>query len=134
MKGRLFDTSALLNIMIRNGSRVPKLLRSQSILDLTMYEAGNVIWKLAYLQKRITPQQACKILESFLLLKQNMRVLGTDGMEEKIKNLSLDTGLTFYDSAYVVAAEQAGLVLVTDDDSLAKPAAKYLTVINSEDI
>ncbi len=134
MKGRLFDTSALLNIMIKNGSRVPKLLRSQSILDLTMYEAGNVMWKLAYLQKRITPQQACKILESFLLLKQNMRVLGTDGMEEKIKNLSLDTGLTFYDSAYVVAAEQAGLVLVTDDDSLAKPAAKYLTVINSEDI
>jgi predicted nucleic acid-binding protein len=134
MKGRLFDTSALLNIMIKNGSRVPKLLRSQSILDLTMYEAGNVIWKLAYLQKRITPQQACKILESFLLLKQNMRVLGTDGMEEKIENLSLDTGLTFYDSAYVVAAEQAGLVLVTDDDSLAKTAAKHLTVINSEDI
>lgn len=134
MKGRLFDTSALLNIMIKNGSKAQKLLKSQSILDLTIYETGNVIWKLAYLQKRITHQQACKLLESFLLLKQNMHVLGTDGIEEKIKNLSLDTGLTFYDSAYVMAAQKAGLVLVTDDVSLAKSATKHLVVMSSEDI
>lgn len=133
MKDRLYDTSALVNTMIKDGS-ASKLLRSQSILDLTIYEMGNVIWKLAYLQKKITSQQACKILESFLLLRQTMHVLEITGMEEEIKNLSMDTGLTFYDSAYVVAAKQTGLVLVTDDASLAKVAAKHTTVMSSEDI
>lgn len=131
MKDRLYDASALFNIMIKNGSSASKLLRSQSILDLTTYEMGNIIWKLAYLQKKITSQQACKILESFLLLRQTMHVLEIAGMEEEITNLSLDTGLTFYDSAYVVAAKQTGLVLVTDDVSLAKIAAKHLTVVDS---
>ena len=132
MKDRLYDTSALFNIMIKNGSGASKLLRSQSILDLTTYEMGNIVWKLAYLQKKITAQQACKILESFLLLRQTMHVLEIAGMEEKIKNLSLDTGLSFYDSAYVIAAKQTGLVLVTDDVSLAKIAAKHLTVMDSD--
>ncbi len=132
MKDRLYDTSALFNIMIKDGSGASKILRSQNILDLTAYELGNAIWKLAYLQKKITHQQACKILESFLLLRQTMRVLEITGMEEEIKNLSIDTGLTFYDSAYVVAAKQTGLVLVTDDASLAKIAAKHLTVVDSD--
>ncbi|MHB8603140.1 MAG: type II toxin-antitoxin system VapC family toxin [Nitrosotalea sp.] len=134
MKDRLFDTSALFNTMIKNGSNALKLLKSQSILDLTIYETGNAIWKLAYLKKNITSKQACKILESFLLLRPHMHVLEIAGMEEKIKNLSIDTGLTFYDSAYVVVAKQSGLVLVTDDVPLAKVAAKHLTVVSSEDI
>jgi predicted nucleic acid-binding protein len=134
MKGKLFDTSALLNLVIKNGSSAHESLISQNILDLTMYETGNVIWKLGYLQKRITSQHACKLLESFLLLKQNMNILNISGMEEKIKNLSLDTGLTFYDSAYVVAAQKADLVLVTDDSSLSKIAKKHITVMGSDDI
>ena len=134
MRDRLFDTSALLNIMVKEGSKAPRLLRSQSILDLTTYEVGNSMWKLAYLQKRITPEQACKLLESFVLLRQNMQVLSIDGMEEEIKNLSMAAGLTFYDSAYIVAAKRTGLVLVTDDRSLAKTAAKHLVVMGSEDI
>src|SRR5487761_2766695 len=129
MKDRLFDTSALFNVIIKNGSNALKLLKSQSILDLTMYEIGNVIWKLAYVKKNITSQQACKILESFLLLRPNMHVLEIAGMEEKIKNLSIDAGLTFYDSAYVLVAKQSRLVLVTDDALLAKVAAKHLTVM-----
>ena len=85
-------------------------------------------------KKRITAQQACKILESFLLLRQTMHVLEITGMEEEIKNLSMDTGLTFYDSTYVVAAKQTGLVFVTDDLSLAKIAAKHLTVVDSDTV
>lgn len=135
MRDKLVDTSALLNIIVKKGSETPKLLRSQSILELTTYEAGNAIWKLAFLQKRITPEQACRLLESFVLLRNSMRVLGIDGMEGEIKNLSMTAGLTFYDSAYIVAAKRAGLVLVTDDGSLAKTAAKHkVAVIGSKDI
>jgi len=134
MKDRLFDTSALINVIIKDGSDALKSLKSQSILDLTVYETGNVIWKLAHVKKDITSQQACKILESFLLLKSHMKTLEITGMEEMIKNLSIDTGMTFYDSAYVIAAKQSGLVLVTDDVSLAKVAAKHISVIGSEDI
>lgn len=134
MKDRLFDTSALFNVMIKNGSNALKFLKFQNILDLTIYETGNVIWKLAHVKKDITYQQACKMLESFLLLRPHMNILEITGMEEKIKNLSIDTGLTFYDSAYVVAAKQSGLVLVTDDSLLVKVATKHITVMGSEDI
>jgi predicted nucleic acid-binding protein len=134
MKDRLYDTSALLDIIIKNGSNALKLLKSQNILDLTIYETGNVIWKLAHVKKNITSEQACKMLESFLLLRPHMNILEITGMEEKVKNLSIDTGLTFYDSAYVVAAKQSGLVLVTDDAVLAKVAAKHITVMGSDDI
>ncbi len=63
-----------------------------------------------------------------------MQVLGINEIEEEIKNFSMTTGITFYDSAYVIAAKRAGLALVTDDKSLARTAAKHLTVMNSDDI
>ncbi len=134
MKDNLLDTSALLNIMIKKGSMAQKLFRSQSILDLTTYEVGNAVWKLAHLQKKITSEQACKLLESFVSLRQNMRILGIDEIEEEVKNFSITTGMTFYDSAYVIAAKRAGLVLVTDDKSLARIDVKHLTVMNSDEI
>ncbi|MGI0056727.1 MAG: type II toxin-antitoxin system VapC family toxin [Nitrosarchaeum sp.] len=120
--------------MVKKGSKAPRLLRSQSILDLTTYEIGNAVWKLAYLQKKITPEQACKLLESFVSLRQSMQILGINEIEEEIKNFSMTTGMTFYDSAYVIVAKRVGLALVTDDKSLAKTAAKYLTVIGSDDM
>jgi len=134
MRDSLLDTSALLNIMIKKGSKAPGLLRSHSVLDLTTYDMGNVVWKLAYLQKKITSDQACKILELFVSLRQNMKVLGIDKIEQEIKNFSMTIGMTFYDSAYVIVAKRAGLVLVTDDKSLARIAAKHITVVDSEDM
>lgn len=51
---RLYDTSALLNLLLNKGSKSLSVLSGQAVLDLTTYELGNSIWKLSYLQKKIT--------------------------------------------------------------------------------
>ena len=123
-----FDASALINIMISEGSKALKLLDGQSILDLTIYEVGNSIWRLAHLERKISNDQACSLLNSFLLLIQHMEVLTIEGMEKSVKEFSIEKSLTFYDASYLVAAETRGLVLVTDDEQLAKVTAKHVKV------
>jgi len=133
MKGKLFDASALVNIVISKGSKSLKLLRDQSILDLTIYEVGNSLWKLN-LEKKINEDQACSLLDSFLLLMQGMKVLTINRMENAIKQLSIKKGLTFYDASYLIASKSLGLMLVTDDAALAKVASKYVKVTGSDNL
>lgn len=134
MKGKLFDASALLNIMIGKGSGALKLLNEQSILDLTIYEVGNSIWRLAHLEGKISAAQACSLLDSFLLLVQHMKILTINGMEKSVKEFSIGESLTFYDASYLVVSKNSDLALVTDDESLAKVARKHAKVIQSSDL
>ncbi len=134
MKGKLFDASALLNLLIQKGSSALKLLNEQAILDLTVYEVGNSIWRLTHLERKISTNQACSLLDSFLLLTQYMKTLTITGIEKSVKEFSIHEGVTFYDAAYLVAAKNNGLVLVTDDKSLAKVARKHARVIQSSDL
>ncbi|MEM3085235.1 MAG: type II toxin-antitoxin system VapC family toxin [Nitrososphaerales archaeon] len=133
MKGRLFDASAVVNIMVNRGSEATKFLKNHRILDLTIYEVGNSIWKLCYLEK-ITYDEACKFLRLFLSLAQHMTILSIDGIEENVKKHSVEKGLTFYDASYVAVSENQNLLLVTDDDGLAKVASKHGKVMTSDDL
>lgn len=134
MKGRLFDASAVVNIIVNRGSEATKLLGNYIILDLTIYEVGNSIWRLCYLEKKITYDEACKFLKSFLSLTQHMMVLSINGIEENAKKYSLEKGLTFYDASYVAVSENQNLLLVTDDDRLAKVASKHVKVMPSDNL
>lgn len=118
---RLYDTSALLNLVLK-GSGSLSVLQEQAVLDLTIYELGNSIWKISYLQKKITKEEACSLLEVCLTVRTNMKVMNIQGMEEEAKELSVDTGLSFYDSSYLALAKIHNLVLVTDDKRLARAA------------
>ncbi|MGH9909963.1 MAG: type II toxin-antitoxin system VapC family toxin [Nitrososphaerales archaeon] len=132
MKGKLFDASALINIMIRKGSEALKVLSGQSILDLTIYEVGNSIWRLSYIEKKISNDQACAFLDSFLLLLQRMKIININGMEKSVKEFSMENGLTFYDASYLVVSKTHDLILVTDDKTLSKVALKHTKVESSD--
>jgi len=135
MKDKIFDASAIINIIIRKGSESLKLTKGQKILDLTIYEVGNSIWRLTYLDRKITNAQACSLLDSFLRLTQQMQILRIDDIEkEHAKEISLKEGLTFYDSAYLVLAKDKNSMLVTDDATLRRVASKYVKAISSEDL
>ena len=118
---RLYDTSALLNLILK-GSGSLSVLQEQAVLDLTIYELGNSIWKISYLQKKISKEEACSLLEVCLTVRTNMKVMNIQDMEEEVKELSADTGLSFYDSSYLALAKRHNLVLVTDDKKLARAA------------
>jgi predicted nucleic acid-binding protein len=119
---RLFDASAFLNLVLNEGSKALSVLSGQAVLDLTTYELGNSIWKLLYLQKKITKAEACSLLDSCLKVISGMKVLYIKGLEEDVKELSSGMGQSFYDSAYLVVAKNHDLELVTDDKKLLKAA------------
>lgn len=120
---RLYDTSALLNLLLNKGSKSLSVLSGQAILDLTTYEIGNSIWKLSYLQKKITKTEACTLLDACLKVMSDMKILNIKDSEEDVKELSVDVGQSFYDSAYLTLAKKHSLELVTDDKKLQKTAS-----------
>lgn len=119
---RLYDTSALLNLLLNKGSKSLSILSGQAVLDLTMYELGNSIWKISYLQNKITKTEACSLLDVCLKVRSSMKVLNIKGIEETVKELSSNLGQSFYDSAYLAVAKKHNLDLVTDDKKLLKTA------------
>jgi len=119
---RLYDTSALLNLLLNKGAKSLSVLSGQAVLDLTTYEIGNSIWKLSYLQNKITKTEACTFLDACLKVMSNMKVLDIKDAEEDVKELSSEIGQSFYDSAYLALAKKHNLELVTDDKKLQKAA------------
>ncbi|MGH9878655.1 MAG: type II toxin-antitoxin system VapC family toxin, partial [Nitrososphaerales archaeon] len=98
------------------------------------YEVGNVLRRLAKFEGKISASQACSLLDSFLLLVQYMQVLTINGIENSVKELSLQKNLTFYDASYLAAAEKNNLALVTDDKQLTEAAGKTVKVFRSDDL
>ena len=119
---KLYDTSALLNLLLSSGSKSLDTISGQAILDLTKYELGNSIWQFSYLQKKITKKEACALFDTALCVLDTMNVLTINGIEGDIQNLSIDVGESFYDISYVGVAKKYNLELITDDKKLQKKA------------
>ncbi len=108
----LVDTSALypLITMPEKGSRI---LDNAAILDLTMYELGNVIWKEYRLGRISSYETVISKVTNIVKLLTVVRIDPRDlpGIEE----LAIKLGLTFYDASYVYYAKKLGYVLLTND-------------------
>jgi len=130
---RLYDTSALLNLLLNKGSKSLSVLSGQAVLDLTTYELGNSIWKLSYLQKKITKTEACTLLDVCLKVMSNMKILNIKDTEEDVKELSVGMGQSFYDSAYLTLAKKHNLELITDDKKLQKTASDCKIKVSASD-
>lgn len=131
---QLYDTSALLNLMLNKGSKALDILSGQAVLDLTIYEIGNSIWKFSYLQKKITKNQSCALLDISSSVIDNMTVLDIKSIENDIKEHSINLGQSFYDSAYLGVAKKYNLELVTDDKKLQKNAKRSKIPASSSDV
>ncbi len=106
----LYDTSELFEVL-RKGEPA-----SGYILDLTVYELINVVWK--YVRKgTVDVEEGLGLIESFL--EQDVDIIRVDPEDEKgILSLALETGLTAYDAAYAFYAKKYGLKLRTKDKKL----------------
>ena len=100
---------------------------------VTTYELGNSIWKLSYLQKKITKTEACTLLDACLKVMSDMKILNIKDAEEDVKELSVDVGQSFYDSAYLTLAKKHNLELVTDDKKLQKTASNCKIKVSTSD-
>jgi len=120
---KLFDASAIILLAKNNPQEVAELLKNNFILDLTVYEIGNTIWKL----NKILKNEGRDIAVEAIKQAQNLLAL-MDKCENaetliSIMDNAFQYNLTYYDSAYLTAADDQKLALITEDKKLEKAAS-----------
>ncbi len=113
----LVDASAFYPLAFTEGGE--HILVNSYILDLTVYEVGNIIWKRVR-RGLVKVEEAIASMENLFELVEILRIDPTDIRE--IETLAIEQGLTFYDSAYLYYSEREDLMLVTEDQKLADKA------------
>jgi predicted nucleic acid-binding protein len=136
-KSQLLFDSNIIYKLIRElpQAAVEKLVKGTTIY-LAYYELGNALWRECLLLRRISLQEAEKSLGMIYSILECMKVASIDneaGIE--VLDTAYKFNLTFYDTAYLVAAKKSGLILVTDDIKLAKAAVNLgIDTLSSESL
>ena len=129
-KDRLFDSSAIINLC---RARHLDLLINGRTLWLAYYEIGNAVWKQTVLQDKISVSEGEIVVNALSSVFHSMQKLPEEDAKEVFR-MGVETGLTFYDAAFLVAAKINQLILVTDDAKLAKIAKKYVPTVSTGDV
>ncbi|MBI5227308.1 type II toxin-antitoxin system VapC family toxin [Candidatus Micrarchaeota archaeon] len=118
---RIYDTSTLIG-QIRKGTSD----LNAHILDLTIYEIGNVLYKRVKLLKDINEKEAHSIA---VVVNQwtNVMCIGQEYISE-IFDLACEINVSFYDSAYVFAAKKFDAELLTSDRKLYDKAKNKIKI------
>ena len=126
----VFDTSSLMAVLL-DDSESPDIdvLFDEHTIELTFYEAGNVLWKAGHLQERIGADERAQLVEILEDLRLELVVhelseLGTKAVLET----AIECDLTFYDAAYLRCAETLDATLVTEDRELREAARERMAV------
>jgi predicted nucleic acid-binding protein len=111
----LLDASALYPLILRLRQDL-SLYRGQiAVLDLTVYEVGNAIWKE---HRRGTIKHPAPVVRMFKEIMKGMERLSIGlGMLEAF-DIAAKNNVTFYDASYIYVARKEGLKLVTEDSGL----------------
>ncbi|RLE92494.1 MAG: hypothetical protein DRN04_10190 [Thermoprotei archaeon] len=130
----LLDASVLVPLLLDYGEKLLSIAAKVSlhILDLTVYETGNSLWKMSTLLKIISLEDAVEITEVLKDLTRRKLIEPIYFNELnllRIIELAANENITFYDSSYIVASEKLNAVLVTEDKELVKKAEKYVNVM-----
>ncbi|HEW94020.1 MAG TPA: PIN domain nuclease [Thermoprotei archaeon] len=113
----LYDASAILNIIRSLGEDAIKYIKGNFILSLTPYEIGNALWKEALLLRRISVDDALSLLKDIRKIYDLLDMIMPKNQFITLK-VALLMKITYYDSAYIIAAAENNLTLVTDDMEL----------------
>ncbi len=134
---KLFDASAIILLTKNHPHEAPELLKQEHLLDLTLYEIGNTIWKINKLYKKTNRNTALESIEQAYYLTSLMNIHAIENRKTylSIMENAFQYKLTYYDAAYLTAAQQHKLALVTEDKQLEKAAnnANIIT-INTENL
>ena len=127
---KLYDASAIMNLLT-DPKRV-SVLAGNSVLDLTLYEIGNAIWKkMRADQKPLT--DCIIIMQHVLIILKSMKSLNVLNVEQDVLTVADKYNMTYYDTAYMVVAMKNNLELVTDDKKMKKSAIEYGIDVYSSD-
>ena len=116
-KKYLLDASAIYPLLIKLREKVIAHADKFLILDLTIYEVGNIIWK-EYRRGKIKDVKS--VSELFEQMFNSISTLSIKNEIGKVLNLAIEENLTFYDASHLQAARTHKVKLVTEDQDLLK--------------
>lgn len=121
MSEYLFDASSVVDMLIgESGSDLDvRILFDEYMLDLTMYEVANSLWKIGMVNDNLTDDELEDAIDILDRLGTEMRL--STVINENLPptmDVAQANGLTFYDAAYLATAERNDLTLVTEDSAL----------------
>lgn len=123
----LVDASALYPLILEMREKVLLKSGELAILDLTVYEVGNVLWK-EYRAGRIKNLDA--VSQLFQKVLENLHRFSVNSLKEVLE-MAVRERLTFYDAAYLWVSEKNGLTLITEDEEL---LSKYPKAVRTHQI
>lgn len=122
-------------LMKRSGVELVPKLGTLSVLDLTVYEMGNILWKERSLLKILTKEDLASLASTTQqVLALIERISMSPGDVGLTLQLAEDEGLTFYDASYLQAAMERHAVLVTEDEKLRRAAKKRVAVKSAAEL
>ena len=127
----LLDTSVLVPLLLDYGEKLLNIASKTTIytLDLTIYEAGNSLWKLVTYLNTIDLKDAENIMHVLkdLTKKEVVKTIRFNQLNPcKILELAANEKTTFYDASYIVASKITEATLVTEDKELREKAGKHV--------
>lgn len=133
---RLFDASALVDVILgTRGEDVPiAVVFDEHILDLTVYEAANALWKIALVRDLLSEDELQDAVSILGRLHRDVRIENPAETElERTMQIACQDGLTFYDASYLAIADRDDLSLVTEDAGLREAAVQRDVAVESVD-
>jgi predicted nucleic acid-binding protein len=131
----LFDASSLLLLIKQQGPKAADTLKNSATVPLIYYEIGNTLRTSAAVHKHITAEEAQATLKNIHQALALTKEITQNTHEESrlILQNSLKHNITYYDSAYLTAAQTNNHTLVTEDRQLTKAAQKANTPTTKAD-
>jgi len=134
----LLDANSLL-YLIRSSEEAravkARILEDSKILDLTLYELGNSVWKESELTKLLSLDDAGKLGQDLSLVLSNLEKMSIAGVElPAVLEIAKAERKTFYDSSYIYVAKREKMTLVTEDQSLSKTARKHVRTVSIREV
>lgn len=116
---RVYDSSALLNIIRFLGSDALPHLKGNYILTLTLYEVGNALWREATLLNRLSINEALSLMNMMEYACKVLNIISPHNISLTLR-LAHELKITYYDSSYITASYELNAELITDDEKLKK--------------
>ena len=132
----LLDASSTLQLIKKlEEDMALRILSESCVLDLGKYEVGNALWKEHILRHTITEEEFdefFRLLTGVIIRSKIVRVEAQDLPD--VAKIAAKEKITFYDASYVEVAKGQKLILITEDEKLAKAAAKYAKTATTNDL
>ena len=124
----LLDASSLM-LLIKSTHEDKKLaiVDESRVLDLTIFEIGNTLWKESELLKSLSSEEVDKVVKTVVRVLAALESVQVNLEElEEVLAIARSEKLTFYDSSYLYVAKKSGFILVSNDGKLFRAAKKYI--------